>query len=144
MTIEAAAEFIGKIQSDEVLMAAMGEAMSGATGTKQKSEALSKLGTENGYKFSADDAIKIRFAYRAEIAKQSPDAGIELTDEDLEAVSGGWFLAGLAAVAAVVTVNEAVRGKGSTAGDLRAIESVSLHGLIGGGNSPISDFLSFS
>ncbi|MEP1930636.1 MAG: class IIb bacteriocin, lactobin A/cerein 7B family [Hoeflea sp.] len=142
MTIEAAGEFLSKVTSDDAAMAALGEAISGVSDPKQKCEAISKLGAQNGLEFTAEEAMKVRSAIRAEVAKNSPDAGIELSDEELESVSGGWFLAAVSVLAAGVSVNEATRGKGQTAKDVRWVESnASIGGAVTGGGSPVSDFL---
>jgi len=119
MTIEAAAEFINKISADEALMAELGTALSGTTDADGKCAVLATLGAQHGHDFTAEEAMMVRTAVRAEAAQNAPDAGIELSDNELEIISGGGpVLAGVAAgigiAAGTTTLVDNLAGEGTS------------------------------
>lgn len=85
MTASNIKDFLAIVRSDPDLQ----ESLAGATDIEALVEALRGLAAARGLQFSADDV-------RAEIMPgphQSDDGETELSDDELEAISGGGFIA---------------------------------------------------
>ena len=94
MSIEAVNQFLTKVKQDQQLQSEVSQAMSG----ENKSQATIKIAAKHGYKFSAQELDSRIEQLQTIEAKQS--TGGKLSEEELEAVSGGLCTPGIVFAAA--------------------------------------------
>jgi predicted ribosomally synthesized peptide with nif11-like leader len=90
MATTSAINFIDKLDADPTfrgeLSAQVGDIRHIGADDRQSGEALVSFGASHGYEFTLPE---IRDAYKGFLEKQTMSAGRELTDAELETVSGG-------------------------------------------------------
>jgi predicted ribosomally synthesized peptide with nif11-like leader len=100
MAVEAVSQFLQKVTEDQSLQAELVQAMQ----AENDREAVTQLGNENGFDFTSEELWAEVQKRQAEF-EQRQAAG-ELTDEELEAISGGTTpLVTTIAVLTVVTMS---------------------------------------
>ncbi len=96
MSAEAAIQFFDKIKGDSQLEQEMVQAVEGKD-EKESAEIVAKLAATKGYELTSDELLA-EMQKRMKDLEKSNEAGEELSDEQLEAVSGGLLFSGSLAI----------------------------------------------
>jgi predicted ribosomally synthesized peptide with nif11-like leader len=83
MSSDAANQFVNKAMADQALQQEVNAAVAGRD-EAAAAEAVVAVGRTHGYEFSAEEVQAARAAVKDRRSR-------ELSDEDLQSVSGGWF-----------------------------------------------------
>jgi hypothetical protein len=91
MSVEAAVQFMQKATTNEALLAQLTKASEGKD-DKAALAAVVAAGKANGLDFTAEEAVQARNGVIVFLTKEaSKEAGQEMTDAELDQVSGGQF-----------------------------------------------------
>jgi predicted ribosomally synthesized peptide with nif11-like leader len=82
MSSDAAVEFLNKAMADQALQQEINAAVAGRD-EAAAAEAVVAVGRKHGYEFSAEEVQQARAAVKDRRSR-------ELSDQDLQSVSGGW------------------------------------------------------
>lgn len=85
MSLEAANQFIQRVVEDRILQAELVAVLQ----QEDDREAATQLGNQKGYNFTSDELWVAVQARQAQLKQVSEEEGLELSDEDLEAIAGG-------------------------------------------------------
>ena len=100
MSIEAVNQFLTKVSQDQQLQAEVDRVIE----TGNARQAVTQLGTKHGYQFTPEELASQFQNYQSELKTQA--ASNELSEEELEAVAGGFCTPAIAIATAPVVADK--------------------------------------
>lgn len=91
MSVESAVEFMGKVAADAALQREVAASIAGKEGP-EADQIVADLGARHGCAFTAAESFQARAAVKRQLIQRGELEG-ELTDAELENVSGGTYTA---------------------------------------------------
>jgi len=98
MSIDSATKFVKTIFDDEKLQAEIEKAIDGVEDSNEKAKRVAAIGKTHGFDFTPAEALAVKTAVR-QVAIENNLLDDQLTDDELEIVSGGLNPAGVALTA---------------------------------------------